>query len=87
MRKISRSGAVVAAALAVGATIVLVAGPGAVAQSSQGQWTQFGGPDQAFKSGSKGLSTTWSEAGPKKVWSRDLGDGYSGILIEGNREG
>lgn len=85
MHKISRSSVAVAAALAIGATIVLVAGPGAVAQSGQGQWTQFGGPGQTFKSASKGLTTTWSETGPKKVWSRDLGDGYSGILIEGNR--
>lgn len=45
-----------------------------------GQWKQFGGPDQAFKADSKGLAAKWPAEGPRKIWQRDLGEGYSSIL-------
>ena len=47
-----------------------------------GDWTQFGGPAQDFQSDSSGLAAEWPESGPKQLWSRELGAGYSGILIE-----
>jgi outer membrane protein assembly factor BamB len=51
------------------------------AQQAMAQWTQFGGPGQGFKSDSTGLATSWPEGGPKKLWSRSLGEGYSGITV------
>jgi len=49
------------------------------------QWTQWGGPNQDFMAKSKGLSESWSEEGPERVWERDLGEGYSAILVDGGR--
>ena len=44
-------------------------------------WPQFGGPLRNFTSPSKGLANTWPAEGPRKVWSRPLGEGYSGIAV------
>jgi len=46
------------------------------------QWTQWGGSDQDFIADSKGLANDWPTEGPKQLWSRELGDGYSAILVE-----
>jgi len=57
----------------------------AVANVATAQWTQWGGPNQDFKSNAKGLAAEWGENGPARIWERDLGDGYSSILVDGNR--
>ncbi|MCP3978474.1 MAG: PQQ-binding-like beta-propeller repeat protein [bacterium] len=59
---------------------VLLAAPAAAAD-----WLQRGGPDGDFKVADAGLADAWPEAGPGVVWSRPLGSGYSGILVEGDR--
>ena len=48
-------------------------------------WNQYGGPNQDFKAASTGLAKSWPDGGPKELWSRDLGEGYSGILVDGDR--
>jgi outer membrane protein assembly factor BamB len=48
-------------------------------------WTQWGGPRRDFMSDSKGLASSWPASGPKKLWSRSLGDGHSSILVENGR--
>src|SRR6185436_1012650 len=48
-------------------------------------WTQWGGPTRDFMSDATGLATTWPAAGPKKLWSRALGEGHSSILVENGR--
>ena len=45
-------------------------------------WPQFGGPLRNFTSPSKGLANSWPTEGPRKVWSRPLGEGYSGVAVE-----
>jgi outer membrane protein assembly factor BamB len=55
---------------------------GTMSLAADGQWTQWGGPDQDFKAHCDKLADTWPDAGPKKIWSRDLGDGYSAIIAE-----
>jgi outer membrane protein assembly factor BamB len=47
------------------------------------EWPQFGGPNRNFTSDAKGLANSWPDAGPRKLWSRPLGDGYSGIAVDG----
>ena len=42
-------------------------------------WPQWGGPSRDFKSDARGLADAWPSGGPKKLWSRQLGDGYSAI--------
>lgn len=48
------------------------------------QWAQYGGPNRDFSSSQTGISTTWPEDGPRKLWTRNLGDGYSAISVDGN---
>ena len=48
-------------------------------------WLQFGGPNQDFRAPAEGLATSWPEGGPQKLWSRELGEGYSAILYEAGR--
>jgi outer membrane protein assembly factor BamB len=48
------------------------------------EWPQWGGPTRDFKSPSRGLAATWPASGPKEVWSRLLGEGYSAISVEGD---
>ena len=48
-------------------------------------WTQWGGPTRDFMSDAKGLATTWPAGGPKKRWSRALGEGHASILAENGR--
>jgi outer membrane protein assembly factor BamB len=48
-------------------------------------WTQWGGPSRNFMSESKGLASSWPPGGPRKLWTRALGEGHSSILVEGDR--
>ena len=45
-------------------------------------WLQWGGPGRDFKVNTDDLAKKWPPDGPKKLWVRDLGDGYSSILFE-----
>ncbi len=47
-------------------------------------WYQWGGPDRNFHSDSTGLAKSWPAGGPKQLWSRPLGEGYSSIVHEGD---
>ncbi len=49
---------------------------------SNAQWTQWGGPGRNFSAASTGLAKSWPTEGPRKIWSRDLGEGYSAILVD-----
>jgi outer membrane protein assembly factor BamB len=45
-----------------------------------GGWPQFGGPSRDFRVQATGL-VPWGDAGPTRLWQRDLGDGYSGVVV------
>jgi outer membrane protein assembly factor BamB len=45
-------------------------------------WTQWGGPNRNFHTEAVGLKETWPAAGPRVVWKRPLGDGYSSPAVE-----
>jgi len=70
---------------AVAALVLACAIGGAAAGPKGTAWTQWGGPDGSFVAPSAGLAADWPEAGPRKLWSRELGGGYSAILAEGGR--
>ena len=57
----------------------------AAAAAAAADWTQWGGPGRNFMSDTKGLASSWPAGGPKKRWSRTLGEGHSAILTEGGR--
>ena len=59
--------------------LVAVCLMGRCATTAQAQWAQWGGPNRDFKMASIQLSTAWSEDGPRRLWARELGEGYSAI--------
>ncbi len=48
------------------------------------EWPQFGGPNRNFQVTATGLAASWPSGGPRKLWSRDLGEGYSSVVVDGN---
>ena len=53
--------------------------------AAQAEWKQFGGRGQTFTADGTGLAEEWPVDGPRRLWTRKLGEGYSGILAEGDR--
>jgi hypothetical protein len=45
-------------------------------------WPLWGGKNRDFIVHTSGLADSWPASGPKKIWSRALGDGYSSIAEE-----
>src|SRR5687767_3670874 len=48
-------------------------------------WLQWGGPRRNFMVEAAPLASKWPAGGPKRVWTRSLGEGHSAIVVEGNR--
>jgi outer membrane protein assembly factor BamB len=46
-------------------------------------WTQWGGPHRNFQTEASGLRDTWPVSGPRVLWKRALGEGYSSVIAEG----
>lgn len=59
----------------------LMASPIAVADD----WPQWGGRNRNFMTDSTGLAKVWPAGGPRQLWSRALGEGYSSIAVEAGR--
>jgi outer membrane protein assembly factor BamB len=55
------------------------------ARPQRSDWAVWGGPTRNFQSPAKGLASSWPAGGPRKLWSRPLGEGFSPAAIEGNR--
>ena len=53
-----------------------------ISPSASRGWPQWGGPDRNFIAPPADLSTTWPADGPKKIWRRPLGDGFSSIVSD-----
>src|SRR5205823_1324262 len=47
-------------------------------------WPQFGGPTGDFQAPTDAVPLRWPAGGPKRIWQRPLGEGYSGIVIFGS---
>lgn len=45
-------------------------------------WTQWGGPNRNFQTEAAGIKDTWPATGPRVVWKRALGEGYSSPAVE-----
>jgi outer membrane protein assembly factor BamB len=54
------------------------------ASPAHADWPQWGGPDRNFTVETRRLADSWPEDGPKTLWSRRLGAGYSGIVSDGD---
>lgn len=51
---------------------------------SAADWPQWGGPERNFRLPEGAAAPGWPASGPKQLWARDLGDGYSSLLLSGN---
>ncbi len=54
----------------------------AQAASKPPQWTQWGGPHRNFQTEASGVKDTWPATGPRVIWKRPIGDGYSSTAVE-----
>ena len=74
------------AVLAIAAALALLAtGPAPLARQAPASWPQWGGPNRNFMSDARGLASKWPASGPKKLWSRALGEGHSSIAADAGR--
>lgn len=48
-----------------------------------GQWHQWGGPSRDFSIATGKLADKWPADGPRRIWERPLGEGYSTIVADG----
>ena len=72
-------------ALRLAIVTTLAVAPSTATGQVSPSWTQWGGPRRDFMSDSKGLASSWPASGPKKLWSRSLGEGHSSVLVENGR--
>src|SRR5829696_8541721 len=56
--------------------------PAPAAKSAGVPWTQWGGPHRNFQTEASGIKDTWPVTGPRLMWKRPLGDGYSSTIVE-----
>ncbi len=54
---------------------------GAISSEAYGQWPQWGGPNRNFEVDTSALAAEWPKEGPKRLWHRPLGDGYSTVTV------
>jgi outer membrane protein assembly factor BamB len=73
----------VALAMAIAAAILQM--PSVLRGATATDWLQWGGPGRNFMPQATGLASSWPAGGPKRLWSRALGEGHSAILVEGGR--
>lgn len=53
--------------------------------ASAPEWPQWGGRNRNFKTQSGSLKESWPGSGPTQLWSRDLGEGHSAILVDNGK--
>jgi outer membrane protein assembly factor BamB len=58
---------------------------GAVGLLAAGDWPQFLGPARNGVSAETDLAAAWPKQGPPLVWEREVGEGYSGPAVAGDR--
>lgn len=53
--------------------------------ATAGDWPQLRGPARDGISAETGLLRSWPEGGPRVIWRKPLGEGYSGLSVVGGR--
>jgi outer membrane protein assembly factor BamB len=69
--------------MVLAALCVMMRGAPTRADAPRGGWPQWGGPSRDFHVDAGAIARTWPESGPRVLWRRPLGEGYSSILVEG----
>jgi outer membrane protein assembly factor BamB len=63
-------------------TFLLSAGAAVAAKTEDVAWPQWGGPHRNFTTEASGLNASWPATGPKVMWKRRLGEGFSSPSVE-----
>jgi outer membrane protein assembly factor BamB len=66
-------------------TLLVLVGLTASPAATGGEWLQWGGPSRNFMVNATGLASSWPQGGPRKLWTRTLGEGHSAIVVDGSR--
>jgi outer membrane protein assembly factor BamB len=71
-------------ALTAGALLACLAFSGRGAAENRAAWPQWGGPQRNFVTPAADLAPSWPAAGPRRLWQKPLGDGFSSIVTDGS---
>src|SRR5438874_2450114 len=55
------------------------------ASAAAADWPQFLGPQRDGTSPETGLATTWPAKGPPLLWQKEVGEGFSGPVVAGEK--
>ena len=66
-------------------SIALMAGGALAAQAPAPDWPQFLGPTRNGVYSGPPLADTWGPSGPRIVWRKQIGQGFAGPAVVGNR--
>jgi outer membrane protein assembly factor BamB len=72
-------------ALGLALFVVVVASAAPVPSGKGGDWPQFLGPNRDLTAPDTGLARTWPKDGPPRLWLRDVGEGFAGPVVVGER--
>src|SRR5262245_47184921 len=64
--------------------VFLVVSVSAAPRAGGHDWTGWGGPRGDFTIEPQGIAEAWPDGGPRQLWKRKLGDGYSAVLCQGD---
>lgn len=81
MMKSCRLSGFLATLLILGAGLAWAAGAD---PSTGSDWPRFRGPQQSGVSPEKGLLRSWPESGPKVLWKKPIGSGFSTVAVVGD---
>ena len=70
-------------AITLTSAVLLTCGAALTAADAQGKrdWAQWLGPNRDGVSSETGFLTTWPEGGPKRLWDKQVGIGYSSVSV------
>ncbi len=66
-------------------TLGLLCAAGGALLCAAADWPQFLGPTRNGVSTETGLKATWPKDGPPVVWEKEVGEGFSGPAVVGDR--
>jgi len=55
------------------------------ARDAPGDWPCLRGPNHDARVNANNLTFPWSKGGPVRLWKTTIGDGYSGVIVVGDR--
>jgi outer membrane protein assembly factor BamB len=66
-------------------TVLLLSALPLHAAAADGDWPQFLGPTRDNHYAGNGLADAWPKDGPKILWNKDVGSGWSGPIVAGGK--